>query len=306
MVDDRYAWLDEETAEQLLRGLPVDARCEGSEARLAAALRSLRPAVAAAESGELHGETAAVAAYRAERSAAVGTAGRLPRTLLGRVADACRPPVRSAGRPLRAGLAVAVAGFALGGVAVAAGVGVLPTPFHDGPTGPAVSVSPMGGPSAGDAGGADGSSERPGASPGPTTGRTPGGSDTAPGATPTPDGGRDGGADARHRNEAGGKEHSPAGHGSKLSEVDQEALVDTLCSAYTHDELNAGERRRLERAAGGEHGVRTFCADHGVTAGEDAAGEGAAGTGTAGGQDGHRGKDETLSGGLDTGGTDAD
>lgn len=291
MVDDRYGWLDEETAEQLLRGLPVDARCDGQEARLGEALRTLRPTAPAAEGGELAGEAAAMEAFRAGRPAAAG-AKPLPPTLLGRVSAVCRPPVRSAGRPLRAGLAVALAGFALGGVAVAAGAGVLPTPFHEGPTGPAVSVSPMNSPSPGDAGGTDGSSKRPGASAGTTPGGSP---DAAPGATPTPDGGRHGSDERRHRNGHDGRRHHSGGHGPQLSEVDQEALVDTLCSAYTHDELNVVERGRLERAAGGEEAVRTFCADHGVTAGDD----------TASGRGGHRGEDETLSGGSDTAGTDA-
>ncbi len=276
MADERYDWLDEETAEQMLRGLPVEARCDGPDA-LAAVLGTLREATPDPAAGELPGEAAAVEAYLAARPGALrpadGPVGA-PSALFGRVLAWCRPPVRSAGRPLRAGLAVAVAGFALGGVAVAAGAGVLPTPFDGGPTGPAVSVSPMGGPS-------------PGVTPAVPTGR-PTGRARRTGPTPAGPGDRRAPRPGRRlpRTAAGRHETAPAGrrpgapsgaagagHGAQLSEVDQEALVDTLCSAYTHDELNADERRRLEHAAGGEQAVRTFCADHGVTSDGEATGD---------------------------------
>jgi hypothetical protein len=274
MADDRYDWLDEEAAELLLRGLPVDASCDVPE-ELVAALGALRRTAPRPEPDELPGEAAAVAAFLAARPAAPA-AGRGAPAFFARLSSRCRPPVHSARHPLRAGLAVAVAGFALCGVAVAAGTGVLPTPFSGGPTAPAVSVSPMGGPSAGDAGGADGTTDRPNAAAGTMSGGSAGSPDAVPGATPTPDGGRNG--DGPNSGAPG--EHSTEG---ALSEVDQEALVDTLCSAYTHDELNAQERSRLEQAAGGGLGVRAFCAAHGVSAagavtgGTDESGDGGKG-----------------------------
>lgn len=276
MADDRYDWLDEEAAELLLRGLPVDVSCDAPE-ELVAALGALRRTAPRPEPDELPGEAAAVAAFLAARPAE-SAAGRDTSAYFARLFSWCRPPVHSARHPLRAGLAVAVAGFTLGGVAVAAGTGVLPTPFSGGPATPAVSVSPMANPSAGDA---DGTTDRPSASAGATSGSSAGSPDAFPGATPTPDGGRHGDG----RNSGDPSQHSTAG---ALSDVDQEALVDTLCSAYNHDELNAQERSRLEQAAGGEQGVRAFCAAHGV--GADGAVTGGTGESADGGTGGRTGR----------------
>lgn len=71
MADEQYAWLDKEAAEKLLRGEPVDPAdgrpCQDAE-RLAAALgdaaRTALPAT-----GELPGEAAALAAFRAAPAA---------------------------------------------------------------------------------------------------------------------------------------------------------------------------------------------------------------------------------------------
>ncbi|MGW2472065.1 hypothetical protein [Streptomyces sp. NPDC001665] len=155
MADEQYAWLDKEAAEKLLRGEPVDPAegrprqdAERLAAALAAAARTARPAT-----GELPGEAAALAAFRA--------APRRPRTagaaaVHGDDADtAVLPPVRigrAAGperrerpfrwsRPLRFGLAASLACCAIGGVAVAAGSGVLPGPFSRHTPSPATSVS---------------------------------------------------------------------------------------------------------------------------------------------------------------------
>lgn len=71
MADEQYEWLDKDAAERLLRGEPVDpvdghARTEA--ARLMAALAAARGARAA--NGELPGEAAALAAFRAVPRAA--------------------------------------------------------------------------------------------------------------------------------------------------------------------------------------------------------------------------------------------
>ncbi|WUS98806.1 hypothetical protein OHA46_19955 [Streptomyces sp. NBC_00708] len=161
MADEQYAWLDKEAAEKLLRGEPVDPAegrpCQDAE-RLAAALdavaRTARPAA-----GELPGEAAALAAFRAapRRAAAQapaahgddhGTAMLAP-VRIGRAASGARGvaagprgdrPFRWS-RPLRFGLVASLACCAIGGVAVAAGSGVLPGPFGRHAPSPATSVS---------------------------------------------------------------------------------------------------------------------------------------------------------------------
>ncbi|WP_432114148.1 hypothetical protein [Streptomyces sp. S1] len=136
MADERYQWLDEETAERLLRGEPADPADDLARLRarrLAAALDAVR---APAAGDELPGEAAALAAFReagAARAAAVpgpastpvsapGTPADLGRVRLARVSA----PPRRWGRSARYGLAAAVAAVAVGGVAVAAGTGALP------------------------------------------------------------------------------------------------------------------------------------------------------------------------------------
>ncbi|GGZ18962.1 hypothetical protein GCM10010387_09500 [Streptomyces inusitatus] len=142
MADERYEWLDQDTAERLLRGEPVDApegRARTQAGRLDRALRSagaprlpLRP-----EDGEMQGEAAATAAFRRVRAEAPA---RIPQEgeSLG-VVRLTRPPrPRQAGglpRTVRFGVVAAVAGFAFCGVAVAAGSGLLPSPFPAPPAG---------------------------------------------------------------------------------------------------------------------------------------------------------------------------
>ncbi|MEU5220837.1 hypothetical protein AB0G79_32190 [Streptomyces sp. NPDC020807] len=145
MADERYQWLDQEAAERLLRGEPVDALDEParSEARrLAEALGSardaVRPPALADARAELPGEAAALAAFReatAARAAAAGPAAGAPAAPVAapaeispvvRLAAPVAAPVRRWGRSVRFGLAAAVAAVTVGGVAVAAGTGVLP------------------------------------------------------------------------------------------------------------------------------------------------------------------------------------
>lgn len=171
MADEQYEWLDKGAAERLLRGEPVDPvgghSCTDAErlvAALEAAARSARPAT-----GELPGEAAALAAFRtATRSArartranartrgAVEQAGGLTGVevlepvRIGAVSVPHAPaPSAGAGRgrsarwsrPVRFGLVASLAGCALGGVAVAAGAGMLPGPFGEHAPVPATSVS---------------------------------------------------------------------------------------------------------------------------------------------------------------------
>lgn len=134
MADERDAWLDKDAAERLLRGEPVEAMDKdvlaGSE-RLARALRDIA-AIAYANDTELPGEAAALAAFRRAGAAGDGSAADpgTGESVLVRLALAPRAVSRSqTGRPVRRGFAVAVASCALGGIAVAAGAGVMPPLF---------------------------------------------------------------------------------------------------------------------------------------------------------------------------------
>ncbi|MEU6082288.1 hypothetical protein [Streptomyces sp. NPDC047108] len=180
MADDRYKWLDQDAAERLLRGEPGDAAVGPHDAfaraqaeRLAEVLADVMveanrlgaPGGVAHHGvvGEMPGEAAATAAFRkaveARNGAAysastreeIGAVRTVTRSRRGahaadttQIIRLARPqwPARM-GRSLRAGLAVAMAACALGGVAVAAGTGALPTPFGggDGEPQPAQSVT---------------------------------------------------------------------------------------------------------------------------------------------------------------------
>lgn len=151
MADERYEWLDEEAAERLLRGEPVDVPDEPARtqaARLTAALRNARqPEVpAGVDDGELAGEAAALIAFRRARDRS--TAGQEHDFGIVRVLPAPRPSLAARlMQPVRYGVIAALAGFAFGGVAVGATTGLLPSPFDEGST-PAtsVSVAPTGAP----------------------------------------------------------------------------------------------------------------------------------------------------------------
>ncbi|MFJ8231582.1 hypothetical protein ACIQ9E_16745 [Streptomyces sp. NPDC094448] len=157
MADDRNEWLDQVTAERLMRGEPVcdfgelgePARAEA--ARLAGALRSVAaPEAGGAQhpGGELPGEAAALAAFRAAAAGGASEPGvvRLARRAPGAVRESRRP--RRGGyrgklsAPFRLGVVAVVAGFAFGGVAVASGADFLPSPFDGaGPSATGTSVS---------------------------------------------------------------------------------------------------------------------------------------------------------------------
>ncbi|RSS56108.1 hypothetical protein EF912_15085 [Streptomyces sp. WAC07061] len=163
MADEHNAWLDRATADELLRGgtpgpagSGADPRARAEAARMRAALDALTPRTAG---GELPGEEAALAAFRAARAeapapavasaAAAAPAGPgVPGADREPVVDlAPIPPVRipAQRRPVTAarfGLAAALASVAVGGIAAVAGTGLLDRAAHltAGPA-PAVSVS---------------------------------------------------------------------------------------------------------------------------------------------------------------------
>ncbi|MFB7587936.1 hypothetical protein [Streptomyces sp. NPDC056169] len=191
MADERYQWLDQEAAERLLRGEPVDALDDPARTeagRLAEALDAARtPSIARAGQAELPGEAAAMAAFRrttAERAAHAAHAehtargGRTERADLGRVRLApVAAPARRWGRSLRYGLAAAVAAVTVGGVAVAAGTGMLPMVGPE----PATSVT------AGESPDAPVVSESPGIRKDPEAPSVaPGGGEHSPGSSPSP------------------------------------------------------------------------------------------------------------------------
>ncbi|OIJ91226.1 hypothetical protein [Streptomyces colonosanans] len=288
MADEQYGWLDEDAAERLLRGEPLDAIDPDTRAHAARVTEAL-----AALAGpptptgvELPGETAALAAFRAVRTSgnAEGAAlGRptgpepaaLPQALdfaraggtplvdaglvrLGRPVPGGRR-VRW-GRPVRLGLAAAAAVGMIGGVAVAAGTGVLPTPFGDEP-GPAASVSAA-------------------ATPPPLVTATPGGPET--GGSPSPTSGATTGAPAgsgSFEDEAGGGSDTTGRPGSGGDRADGRTRawwteVRSSCRDMASGrQLGAERMRSLEGAAGGSGRVKAFCKDV-LGGGEDRAGTG--------------------------------
>ncbi|MEV7853523.1 hypothetical protein [Streptomyces sp. NPDC088183] len=304
MADEQYEWLDKGAAEKLLRGEPVDPvgghSCTDAE-RLAAALdaaaRSARPAT-----GELPGEAAALAAFRtATRSAHVRT--RTNARARGAAEQAGGPagvevlePVRigavsvphapapSAGpgrfrtarwsRPVRFGLVASLAGCALGGVAVAAGTGMLPGPFGERAPVPATSVSAAATPEE------LGSGFTEEENPQPPPSATPGAGTSSPPARPaTPPGDPDPGGSGRTKKHGGGSDRKPGGSasGSATGSADGTrngnlpgnsgatgsgawyAKALKACRAYRDGKLDDTSRRRLEALAKGARNLDRFC-----------------------------------------------
>ncbi|MGN5635452.1 hypothetical protein [Streptomyces sp. AC154] len=347
MADEQYEWLDKEAAERLLRREPVDPvdGQQGQDAdRLAAALdaaaRSARPAA-----GELPGEAAALAAFRAApRSAARarsgsarsgrgsaagpdGGGGMLAPVHIGRAGSGngsgagagARPPSWS--RPVRFGLVASLACCAIGGVAVAAGTGVLPGPFGRHAPGPATSVSAAASPEELGSGLTtdDGTPEPPSGTPSPKSSppeardsARPGDSGTErPGPTGTA---TDGGTGAgTHEDPAGGVPDSTKGTGGDRDGSGQPGTsppdtsgawyAKTLkaCRDYRDGKLDDDRRRRLEALAKGARNLDRFCErmlDAADGKGGDGDNSGSGGSGGSG-QDGDDGGDSGSGGGSD-------
>ncbi|MDT9683220.1 hypothetical protein RND61_14225 [Streptomyces sp. TRM76323] len=293
MADERYEWLDHEAAERLLRGEPVDADDDYAQwqvERLSEVLDSARGGVgplAPGPSGELPGEEAALVAFRAARSAHVTKSQVATGSDLGsvRMGTALRPlrPARPRGwtRPARWGLAASVAGLAVGGVAVAASTGVLPTfgghktplPAASAsapttPVGPAVVPPGSTGPRA---------STGPG---GPTSSTSPAPSTGANGAA-TVGGGSAGGDDGT----SGGRT-DPGDWGRTVTRAPDgtwPARATQACRDFRDGRLDTARRRQLELAANADSGsVRRFC-DQVLAGGGRQSGNTSAGTGAVGG-----------------------
>lgn len=296
MADERYEWLDADAAEILLRGgsvEPVDDHARDEARRLEAALRSAR--TPRPSGAELPGESTALAAFREtsrarKRDGAVraGIAGEQDALHTVRIGATRSAPSRRPrwSRPVRYGLAVSLAGCALGGVAVAAGTGVLPAPFGGqvSPV-PATSVSaaaspeelgaelPEGGRPSPLPSGSPASPDASGTPGGAATGTNPGegltGEDGsgAGGGADRGDSDRDGGADQDGSEDGGYGRETPDGSGgpsgsdntdsAKARELYERSV--RACRAYRDGTLSAASERWLVRLAKGERNLERFC-----------------------------------------------
>ncbi|MGK5632177.1 hypothetical protein [Streptomyces sp. URMC 123] len=208
--------------------------------------------------GELPGEEVAVAAFL--RARAEAAAGGVP-------AARRRRPRWSLGwaQPLRAGLAVVIAGGALCGVAVAAGTGVLPTPFGDrGRPVPATSVS-----------GAESAeplrSGPPLAEDSAATAREPGRADAASPAPSGPLGTEPGSGTPSHGDRGDGPGPSPSERPSDAPDLpdakpshrgggpETARLARSWCRKYKAGTVDKQALRWLEDVAGGAKGVNRYC-----------------------------------------------
>lgn len=305
-AEDRFGWLDDEAAEDLLRGTAADgsSSCPPPHAEeLASALDGLAESHQPAECAkELPGEAEALAAFRTARSRRCRGGAAGARSRRGRYMT------RLSGTPLHVGLAMTLAGFALGGVAVAASNGVLPAPFgDDGGQGPGVSGGrpPAVEPLERDGGEQGDGSDSP-------TRRLPGG------GSPSESGqsGGDGGSDRDYRDIAGVHRgngdnleserpstdrpstwpHKPRPDRDKESpdpgswpptppstkpDGPDHTVVVALCKAYEGDQIEQRKRRQLERVAGGPEQVERYCEEYGDVGGGGGGTEG--GDGNSGG-----------------------
>ncbi|MFC6062612.1 hypothetical protein [Streptomyces ochraceiscleroticus] len=316
MADDRYSWLDKNAAEGLLRGERVDAgggfgADELNDLLSAAAVAGARSSADA----PLPGEEAAVAAFRQ-----VSSGGSTRDTAAGGAARASAedgiPVVRSVpgggtsrtaertrlGRPLRRGLAVALAGCALGGVAVAAGTGVLPTPFHGGGD-PSPSVTSAVTPSIlesqdPEADASDDAAQSPDAGPHSSSPASPTSPDASDGRS-TP--GREGTGDT---SKPPLPQLTPGDGALNTDKAKRKAAVLALCRDYEAGRTSPKDRQRLERTMGGAEKLHTFCKQYlqknGLTGGLGSS-DPTPDSGLTGGSN-----DGDATGGTSTGGNDSD
>jgi hypothetical protein len=306
LADEQYKWLGREAAERLLRGEPleaVDADVRAAADRLTGALDALTPAMPPAEA-ELPGEEAALAAFRKARAERDNedmalSAGARPHATA-RSADAGLvrlvrpgPEVRRVrwGRPARFTMAATLAVGMLGGVAVAAAAGVLPTPFRDDRPEPGATVSAPVTPGRPDASPSpEGKENRPAGEP--SSGATAGGAD---GGGTRDDTARGDGATGKP-----GSKDENSGDTWRGSGTGWRAGVLSACrDVRAGKKLDSDRRRGLEGAAGGKGKVNKYCkgilgdqGDRNATGTSDHRGPGTSGNGDSGsGRDKGGGKD---------------
>lgn len=276
MADDRYDWLDKDAAERLLRGERVDAG-HGIGVKELNALLSTAAATGAhpAADAVLPGEETAVAAFRqaaagrrtAPRGVATGSdvthgggiGDEIPVVRTVRTENTSRTSERTRlGRPVRRGFVVALAGCALGGVAVAAGTGVIPTPFHGHPAEPAPSVSAAATPGTPEDTDPDEETDDTARTPDPD--RTQAGTRTPSLLDDTPPRGDDGNHGEGHDKPS--KANPTKGDADAARRQKRRAAVLALCRDYEADRIKPKDRervRRLERAAGGADQLHSAC-----------------------------------------------
>lgn len=315
--DDRYRWLDRATAESLLSGEPLelspasaDPEARDQAERLAKTLGALSVDLPLS-SAELPGEAAALAAFRKSRPATDATLTASPSPAsstassasstesstdmglvrmggTGRSGAARRTGSRPArwSRPMRLGLGAALAAGMVGSVAVAAGTGILPSPFGgDEPGRPAATVS------------AAESPDRMLASPSPDA--TRGGSfpslgpDSATGGSTGREGAGEGTADRRQ----------VVPSGEALSPGSWRDITSSCRDMRSGKELEADRRRALEKAAKGSKLVPQYCED---ALRDDPAVRSNADTGTGTGTDTGAGREDPGAEGDPSGRTGAD
>ncbi|WP_328537084.1 hypothetical protein [Streptomyces sp. NBC_00344] len=266
MADERCEWLDKDTADRLLRGGPVgavDDHARAQAARLYAALDGVaRPSVHP-ENAELPGEKAALEAFRL---AGEGGADADP---LGPVWLAAAPGAASAAgglwrRPVRFGLAAVVAGCALSGVAVAAGTGVLPSPFGQDAPVPASSVSAAASPRTLISASPTGTGTS--AAPGPGTGAPDDGNkEQRTGQPPSgdaqrgPDPGQRGAGSADPETGAGRDRTKTPDKNVHGTTEDVYRRLTSACRDYRAGRVDGEHRRILESQADGASKVGKFC-----------------------------------------------
>ncbi|MFJ8820256.1 hypothetical protein ACIREE_00575 [Streptomyces sp. NPDC102467] len=262
MADEHDKWLDRDAAERLLRGESLEAVADDDirrAGRLVAAFDALT-ALPAGPDGELPGEDGALKAFREARAvSAVDDAVDPSGSVADRAGRSAGPgrhragasgapvpaePGRAVvdgprwGRPVRFAVAAALAACMAGGVAVAAGTGVLPSPFGGGgDPAPAASVSGAASP------------DRPLVSP------SPGGTDrdtVLPDGSATPDGaGSPSAGNSGERPESKDSTRTPAPDATRrgsASEGMRRRMIEA-CLRYRGGDLGADERRRLRDSA---------------------------------------------------------
>ncbi|WP_328342734.1 hypothetical protein [Streptomyces violaceus] len=266
MADEQYRWLDRETAERLLSGEPLEA-VDGADAGQAERLARTLGALSASPpltSEELPGEAAAMAAFRKARAERADAAASLPApettnakaaaeavdaglvrigtgTSRGSGSGAVRRPRWA--RPARLALAAVLAVGMVGGIAVAAGTGVL-TPFGGDEPDPGSSVSAAVSPPG-----------RPLESPSPSDpvqgGSTPDDAPSGPAA---------GGSGGTGRGEARENVAPKPGSGERGDRPgDSRRKITSACRDLRDGKrLNADRRRALRDAAGGTR-VWNYC-----------------------------------------------
>ncbi|MCX4828933.1 hypothetical protein OG746_09360 [Streptomyces sp. NBC_01016] len=256
MADEHDKWLNRDAADRLLRGeAPAVSGDDALRAdRLTAALYALAEVPAGPE-GELPGEDAALKAFRETRAVAavngaVNGAVNSP-ARAGRARRSTRSAPKTSGqrsfwgRPARFGAVAAFAVCMVGGVAVAAGTGVLPSPFResDDPA-PASSVSAAASPDRPLASSSAGVTEDGHAVPSPTKPPGTSGSGSASGSPSH----RHGAGEPREGRPPQGRGPGPNATGPDGARAQARKLVDT-CRKYRGGESGSVDVRRLEASA---------------------------------------------------------